>query len=79
MSRKIALTPLQGSIVQMLGGAGEENLMCIKATLKIQNELLLDAAIQGLQQLGYVTTGFEPSSNLPSLVLTREGRQALDR
>ena len=77
MARKFALTPLQGSIVQMLSEAGEENWSCVKATLKIEDDASLDEAIQELVRLDLVKRDFEPSTNLPSLVLTEKGHEAL--
>ena len=77
MSRKVKLSPTQNQILRLLEEAGEENLYCLAATLNISDDAGFQEEIVGLERLGYVIRGHE--NNLPSLVLTAEGRVALTR
>ena len=63
----------------MLEEAGEENLSCIRATLGHPEEVEFGRQVDGLERKGLVRRSVEPSSELPSLVLTPEGRCALTK
>jgi hypothetical protein len=77
--RKLRLTPMQRDILWMLEEAGEENMPCIRTTLHNRDELEFERQVDGLQRLGFVYRWLESGSELPSLVLTSEGRSALTR
>ena len=75
--RKLRLTQIQRDILWIVEEAGEENLSCIRATLGHPEEVEFGRQVDGLERTGLVTRSVEPSSELPSLVLTTEGRAIL--
>jgi hypothetical protein len=77
MPQKIRISPIQNAILRMLEEAGEENLPCICSTLGIAHDNATKREITALEKLGLIQRGNE--SGLPSLVLTKEGREALAR
>jgi hypothetical protein len=78
--RKLRLSPIQGELLRLLSEAGEENLECIRATLGIRNDAEEFAQeVASLRCAGFVADSVERSTGLPSLVLTRLGREVLIR
>jgi predicted transcriptional regulator len=75
--RKLRLSPLQSELLRLLSEAGEENLACIRSTLKPRDQEEFSRQVTGLRRLGLVVDSVEPSNQLPSLVLTAVGREAL--
>jgi hypothetical protein len=63
----------------MLSEAGEENLACIRATLRPADKAEFARQVAGLRRLGLVEESVESSSGLASLLLTAAGREALRR
>lgn len=76
MPRKIALSPLQNSVMWVLEEAGEETVITVKVTLRSEDEAL-ERAIAGLERLAFVQRSTHDGE--PSLVLTSRGYDALTR
>ncbi|MFO0889220.1 MAG: hypothetical protein U0790_08780 [Isosphaeraceae bacterium] len=77
--RRLKLTPLQRDILWMLEEAGEEEMSCIRSTIVTPDETEFIRQIGALERLGLVSQSIAPHTNLPSLILTPEGRHALTR
>src|SRR4051812_44271303 len=77
--RKLRITLMQLDILCMLEEAGEENIPCIRATLGYPDEVEFGQQVDTLERIGLIGRSMERVSDLPSLVLTPEGRRALMR